>query len=140
MKKTVLFLLLSLAVSCKETKKSVDLYLVFDNCDRLSAQVKVLNNDSEIGFVRNVHWGGTKIVAELELNDKIKIPIGSTFGLKEDFLGSQRIEATFSDKTDYYQTGDTVASQVISEVLIDKTMNVDSVLKANNVDSLLRLY
>ena len=139
MKKIVLFLLLNLAVSCKEAKRSIDLYLTFDNCDRLSTQVKVLNNDSEIGFVQNVYRDGTKIIAELDLGDSIKIPRGSTFGLKEDFLGSQRIEAVFSYKTDYHQTGDTIASQVISDVLIDKTMNVDSVLKANNVDSLLRL-
>jgi hypothetical protein len=140
MKKLALFFLLSLTAFCRQAEKSVDLYLVFDNCDKLSTQVKVLNNDSEIGVVQNVYRDGTKIVAELDLDDKIKIPIGSKFGLKEDFLGSQRIEATFSDKADYHQTGDTVASQVISEVLIDKTMNVDSVLKANNVDSLLRLH
>jgi|SRR5687767_7484971 len=142
MMKILLFTtLLFFLATCRQENKT-ELYLQFDNCNKLSTQVKVLNNNKQIGVVKNVQRDGGRIIAEIDLDDNIEIPKDSRVSLKEDILGTQRIDVSFnfSDSANLCQVGDTIVGQVVMEKLFNETLNADSVLKANKIDSLLHLH
>jgi len=88
-------------------------YVAFDDVSGLSASSPVYANGYRVGVVSSLNYDFTpegKIVAELDLNQNMRVPRGSHAELASDLLGNIKINLILADDPiNMISTGDTIA-------------------------------
>ena len=69
---------------------------------------------------------GNKVAVDIELRNKIKIPVGSKFILNPSLLGPSNISIDQSEETVFLTAKDTISGEFINKGLLDKLIS-DSV-------------
>lgn len=86
-------------------------FVKFDRVDGLSPSSPVLANGFRVGIVKSIEYdydGNNGIVAELEVEDELKIPQGTVAVISSDLLGNVRLQLQLSDSKAILKPGDTM--------------------------------
>ena len=86
-------------------------YVLFDRIDGMSTSCPVLANGYRVGTVKDIEYdfkGGKGIVVELDVEDELKIPQGTTAAISSDLLGNVKLNLIMSDEKTYLKSGDTI--------------------------------
>lgn len=128
----------------KDILKPTDSYfIVFDRADGLIEAGNVIYKGYKIGNITSLTFDtekSGKFIVEIALDNKIKIPIGSSVKIKQvnPLAATSDLELVFSDANTFHQSGDTLLSsrnKGFTDILTDLQVKVESVL--GGVDTLL---
>ncbi len=84
-------------------------FVQFDKIDGLSNSSPVMANGYKVGIVKSINFdysGEKGIVAELDVDDELKIPKGSTAAISSDLLGNVKLNLILSKEKTYLNPGD----------------------------------
>ncbi len=135
----VLFIVVcTLAFSCNRPNK---LYILFDRVEGLDKGCMVFCNGLNVGEVTDIDLYNGKIITEVALKNKVKIPKGASFRTLSNILTSSFIDISYTDYKDFLATGDTVSGSFIAQKLLDQLVsdNSKSVEIQKLVDTLVRV-
>lgn len=89
-------------------------FVQFDKIDGLSNSSPVMANGYKVGIVKSINFdysGEKGIVAELDVDDELKIPKGSTAAISSDLLGNVKLNLILSKEKTYLNPGDMLMGQ-----------------------------
>jgi ABC-type transporter Mla subunit MlaD len=95
----------------------------FDRVDGLQEGSSVLNRGLTIGKVTHIDLFGNRILVDIELNTKTKIPEQSTFLVRENLLGSSYIDIEYSDKMNFLSSKDTILGKYQKRAIMDNIIS-----------------
>jgi phospholipid/cholesterol/gamma-HCH transport system substrate-binding protein len=122
MTKILFGLLLTIAfASClsKQNKYTIS----FDRVDGLQEGSDVSNKGFAIGKVKHIELFGNRVLVDIKLNDKIKVPQQSIFLLKENLLGASFVDIEYSDKINYLSSKDTAIGEYQKKAIMDNLIS-----------------
>lgn len=102
----------------KNILKSTDeYYVVFDRIDGLIESGTVYYKGFKVGNINSIKFDqgkSDKFILRITLEQRIDIPVGSIVKIKSSnpIASANDLEIVFSDQTRYYQSGDTLKSEV----------------------------
>ena len=118
MMKILFVLLLTFAfVGCFSEKNKYT--ISFDRVDGLQAGSNVLNRGLNIGKVTHIDLFGNRILVEIELSGKTKIPEQSIFLIRENLLGSSYVDIEYSDSNKFLTSKDTILGKYQKQAFMD---------------------
>lgn len=125
MKKFIPLTLLILAFAC--TSENV-IHIHLPETYGLQVEDQIQANGNQLGVITDLQLfeNGKSILVAAKMNAAIEIPIESKFEVVPiDVLGSKMIDVTYSNKTEFYHSNDTVLGFYIDPVksLIDSVMS-----------------
>ncbi|MBO9561938.1 MAG: MCE family protein [Niastella sp.] len=101
-------------VACKQQTR---IAVVFSNVDELQVDNSVFHNGIEIGKVSDLSLYHDGVLATIQLNDKVRIPTGSTFRYEHALLGTPAIHVDYSNQQQYLSIADTSIGQYPKKLL-----------------------
>jgi ABC-type transporter Mla subunit MlaD len=110
-------ILVLIFTSCAKPK--IKLAILFDRVDGLATGASVENKGLKIGEVKQMNFVDKYILVEIELNNKVQVPVDSKFTVKNSILGSSKIDIEFSGKTTYLSSPDTVKGVYAQKAFMD---------------------
>jgi ABC-type transporter Mla subunit MlaD len=122
MAKILFGLLLTMTfVGCFSNK---DKYTIsFDRVDGLQVGSTVLNRGLNIGKVTHIDLFGNRILVDIELNDRTKIPEQSIFLVRENLLGSSYVDIEYSDRIKLLNSKDTILGMYQKQAIMDNIIS-----------------
>lgn len=128
----------------KNILKSTDeYYVVFDRIDGLIESGTVYYKGFKVGNINSIKFDqgkSNKFILKITLEQRIDIPVGSVAKIKSSnpIASANDLEIVFSNQTTYYQSGDTLKSQIsfgLMDMLDPLQQKIQAVL--SGLDSLL---
>ncbi|WP_027449068.1 MlaD family protein [Xylanibacter brevis] len=122
--------------------KGNEYYAKFDNVSGLSASSPIYANGFKVGVVKKIIYdynNPKNILALVELNKKLQLPVGTTAAISSDLLGNVKMELRFGkNPVELMETGDTIKGE-IARGSMDKAADMLPQLEAMipKVDSIL---
>lgn len=122
--------------------KGNEYYAKFDNVSGLSASSPIYANGFKVGVVKKIIYdynNPKNILALVELNKKLQLPVGTTAAISSDLLGNVKIELRFGkNPVELMEIGDTIKGE-IARGSMDKAADMLPQLEAMipKVDSIL---
>lgn len=110
-------------VACKQ---QTHIAVVFGNVDELQVGNSVFRNGIEIGKVNDLSLYHDSVLATIQLNDKVRIPAGSTFRYEHALLGTPAIHVDYSNQQQYLSIADTSIGQYQKKQLLDHLLSDSS--------------
>lgn len=121
-------------------------YARFNDVSQLVNSSPVYLNGYKAGNVRNIKYDYSNvdnIIVEMSVDERLKIPVGSTAKISTHMLGSAEISILLSGNDTYYQPGDTMkgfmdkgiageANETIIPAFNNMLPKLDSILVATN--------
>lgn len=96
-------------------------YAKFDNISGLSANSAIYADGYKIGVVKEIVFGygdGSKIVAILDVDKRMRIPKGSRVAIESDMLGNLKLNLVAGEnRTELLEPGDTIDGSATKGVL-----------------------
>ncbi|MCR5270636.1 MAG: MlaD family protein [Prevotella sp.] len=96
--------------------KGNEFYAKFDNVSGLSASSPIYANGFKVGVVKKIIYdynNPKNILALVELNKKLQLPVGTTAAISSDLLGNVKIELRFGQNpVELMETGDTIRGEI----------------------------
>ena len=102
-------------------KQSASYYAVYDNSGGITNGRPITLNGLKVGSIVDVSFNPgnlNSVVVSMEISDKsvLKIPIGSYAKLNSDLLAGPYIELQWNDTNVFYNSGDTLISDVSKDI------------------------
>lgn len=122
--------------------KGNEYYAKFDNVSGLSASSPIYANGFKVGVVKKIiydYHNPKNILALVELNKKLQLPVGTSAEISSDLLGNVKMELKFGkNPLDLMEVGDTIRGE-IARGSMDKAADMLPQLEAMipKVDSIL---
>lgn len=135
-KYTFPLLFIVILTGCAESKTR--LTVLFDRVDGLTVGSDVQNKGIKIGEVIKLELFEKLVLANLELNPEIRIPVDSKFTVVHGILTVTSIDVEFSDKTNYLTIKDTLRGKYLPKTLIDDLIS-DTAKKRQIENSLQKI-
>jgi ABC-type transporter Mla subunit MlaD len=110
-------------IACKQQTR---IAVVFGSVDELQVGNSVLHNGIEIGKVDDLSLYHDSVLASIQLNEKVRIPAGSTFRYEHALLGAPTIHVDYSNKQQYLSVADTCIGQYQKKQLLDHLLSDSS--------------
>ena len=138
----VLFIGLEFLKGLNVFSSASEYYACFEDVEGLSASSPVYANGYRVGVVKKIKYDYNqpdKIVASLQLDNKLSVPRGTEAEIASDLLGNVKLELKFgSNPLDLLQVGDTLKGGV-KKGTMDKAANMVPQIEAMlpKLDSIL---
>lgn len=101
--------IISLFILFTSCTKHNSIVVLFENADGLQKNDPVQQEGLRVGSVHRLSYDVTKhIIAEIDLDNDVKIPSDSRIVISGDLLGEKYIVITGGSSSSYLQTGDTI--------------------------------
>ena len=127
----VLFFGLSFLKGLNLFSNSNAYYVKFDNIGGLSASSPVYARGYRVGVVKQIIYdfeNASDIVAEVELNERMKLPVGTAATLESDMLGNIKINLNFPEAINgMMQMGDTIDGTVNAGIMTKAAALIPSI-------------
>ncbi len=99
--------------------KSNAYFIVFENAKGLTKSSTVYADGFNIGIVDNISFMRPgEVVVRINVNEKIKIPYGTTAHLDEAMLGGCTLNMVMGDGQDFYSPGDTLQGKDVKGLMV----------------------
>lgn len=129
MKNTIYLIIVLFLFSCNSENKN--LIITFDNANGLIEGNPVVINDYQVGQVTKIKLSSDyKIIAEIELNDTIRLPKDSEFTIGSKDLFTKAIIVTPGKSKYYLLTSDKIIGQQAQSIKLDTI--IDAITKEIN--------
>ena len=113
---SILFLTVILT-SCSKQKNKLS--IIFDRVNGLKLGSTVQKKGVAIGEVSKIDLLGNEVIVDIELKDKIQIPVGSQFYISNTLIGDATINVDFSINSNYLASKDTAKGTFGHKTLLD---------------------
>lgn len=102
-------------------KSGTAYYVKFENIAGLVTSSPVYANGFGVGIVRDIHYDYThsgKIVVEIDLDDDMRLPVGTTAELETEMLGTVKMNLVLPvGVSELYAEGDTISGEVNAGIM-----------------------
>ena len=116
--------------------KNDKIIISFDRVDGLAKGSSVYNKGITVGEVTDFHLFGNRILVDIKLKDNIKIPKQSTFGIKENLLGSSYVDIEYSNSNSFLKSDDTAYGKYQKQAIMDNI--ISDTTKRKNIEKSLK--
>lgn len=103
-------------------------YVVYERVDGLLESNKVIINGYQVGNVKEINFlPGTsgKLIATLMIDESFRIPVNSVAQIvSSDIMGTRSVKLILSEEMELYNTGDTLAGAIESDLKEQVSMQV----------------
>lgn len=86
----------------------------FEQVNGLNVSSPVTVNGYQVGLVKEINYdyNTNEIIVKMSLDEKLKIPMGSSVSMSSELLGSPSLVLTLADNKAYHKVGDEIPSAV----------------------------
>lgn len=109
---------------------TMQFYAVFGNIQGLATSNAVMINGKQVGTIESADGGVDmrRIVVGVTMKQKVNIPDNSVAVITPSLLGTTVLEIKLGNTNTYYQSGDTLATEVSGSMFDEAFLKVDPVL------------
>lgn len=103
--------------------KKEQLTILFDRVDGLTEKSPVINKGITIGQIKRLDLFENNVAVDISLNDNIKIPVQSTFTVKNSLIGGSYVSIEYANTNKFLTARDTAYGTYQNQALMDKIMS-----------------
>lgn len=103
--------------------KKPHITVLFDRVDGLTENSAVFTNGLQIGRIKHFDFFKQQVAVDITLERDIKIPVQSTFIVKNNVLGISYIDVVFSNAPRFLAVKDTVYGEFQHKALMDDLLS-----------------